>query len=104
VAFALGVWLSSRWLTDGGHHIAQAVAVASATLIVAAQPAPAPVAMAVVPSRHAQSNATTAGTRATLPVRSSATASVEIQPPAVQLPVGVPALPQLPVKVKTPDL
>ena len=105
VAFVLGVWLSSRWLTDGGHHIAQAVAVASVTLIVAAQPAPAPAAMPLAPSRHAQSNSTTAGTRGTLPVPSSAPAApVEIQPPAVQLPVGVPALPQLPVKVKTPDL
>jgi hypothetical protein len=104
VAFALGVWLSSRWLTDGGHHIAQAAAVASVTLIVAAQPVQAPAAMALPPARHAQSHATTAGTRGTLPVPSSAqVAPVEIQLPAVQLPVEVPALPQLPVKVKIPQ-
>src|SRR5690348_763747 len=51
-ALALGVWLSSRWLTDGGHHIAQAAAVASVTVIVAAQPALAPpAAMALAPAR-----------------------------------------------------
>jgi hypothetical protein len=104
VALALGVWLSSRWLTDGGHHIAQAAAVASVTLIVAAQPVPAPAAMALAPARYAQSHAPTAGTRVTPPVPSPAqVAPVEVQPPAVQLPVGVPALPQLPVKIKIPQ-
>src|SRR5690242_13491326 len=37
-AFALGVWLSGRWLTDGAHHIAQAAAIGSVTVIVALHP------------------------------------------------------------------
>ena len=114
-AFALVAWLSGRWLTESAHHIAQAAAVASVTVIVAAQPAAAPPAVHRAPAQHAESHATSAPSHVIPPASSPAAAvPLAVQPPAVQLPVQAPplpqlpveppALPQVPVKFKTPQL
>jgi predicted DNA-binding protein (UPF0251 family) len=113
-AFALAAWLSGRWLTEGAHHLAQAAAVASVTVIVAAQPAPPARAVNQAPARHPQTHATTAPGRVIPSVPSPTpvvpvdvqrpAVPVTVQPPGVQVPVEVPALAQLPVKVKTPQL
>jgi len=105
VAFALSVWLSGRWLTDGAHHIAQAAAVASVTVIVAAQPAAAPAAVHLPPARNAQPHAATAPARVIPPApTSTSVVPGTVQPPAVQLPVELPVLPTPPVRLKTPQL
>jgi RNA polymerase sigma factor (sigma-70 family) len=108
-AFAVGAWLSGRWMADSAHHLGQAAAVAAVTVIVAAQPAPtepsnpAPVAP---PRAHAAQPLPGAPSIPSGP----AEAPVQVNPSAVQLPVTVPAvpplppLPPLPVKVKTPAL
>jgi hypothetical protein len=105
VAFALGVWLSGRWLTDSAHHIAQTAAVASVTVIVAAQPATAPTAMHQGLARHPESGATSAAAGAVRPVPiPTAAAPAAVQHPAVQLPVDLPELPTPPISVKTPQI
>ena len=102
-AFALAAWLSARWLVDSAHHIAQTAVVASATVIVAAQPAVAPAAEHQAAAHHADGKATTAaaGVIPTAPT-TRPVVPVTVQHPAAQLPVGVPAVPPLPVNVKTP--
>jgi RNA polymerase sigma factor (sigma-70 family) len=105
VAFAFGVWLSGRWLTDSAHHIAQTAAVATVTVIVAAQPAPAPSVIHLGTARDAQPHAATAPARVIPPGSTSIPVVPRtVQPPAVQLPVDLPVLPTPPISVKTPQL
>lgn len=98
-AYALVVWLSGRWLSEGASHVAQAATVASVTVIVATQPAmPSAVAAPPAPS-HVQ--AVQAGPSA--PTAPPAASGV-VRAPSVSLPVDVPALPPLPITVKVPQL
>lgn len=121
LAMAIGVWISSRWLSDGVHHAVQAAAVASVAVIVAAQPAPtspsnswgggaeaqgaagvsvsAPLA---APPSSSGGAGDAGGGAVQQPVAVPAAPSA-VQAPAVRLPVSIPPLPavQLP-KVKTP--
>jgi RNA polymerase sigma factor (sigma-70 family) len=103
VAFALGLWLSGRWLTDSAHHISQAAAFATVTLIVATQPAIAPPAAHQAVPRHVESRTVTMPGSVIPPVPSPTPAvPANFQPPSLRLPVDLPPLPALPVKVKTP--
>lgn len=104
-AFAVAVWLSGRWLVDSAHHLAQAVAVASVTVMVAAQPAAQLPAVFQQPPRHVEPRAATApaGVIPRVP-GPKPLAPVTVQEPAVPLPVDAPPLPPLPVNVKPPKL
>jgi DNA-directed RNA polymerase specialized sigma24 family protein len=106
-ALALAVWLSGRWLSDGGHHLAQAAVVASATVIVVAQPA----APAVLRPASPQPAAVSSTSARSVPTGSPAIPGVQptavtptVKTPPVQLPVDVPALPSPPVKIKLPQI
>lgn len=118
-AFALGAWLSGRWLTESAHHIAQAAAVASVTVIVAAQPAvPAPAARPESPTTLQPTDDTQApraGAPAAVPVQAAppvppatpivtTTEVPSVTAPAVPLPVDVPSIPAVPVTIKTPQI
>jgi hypothetical protein len=95
-AYAVAIWLSGRWLAESGHHaFVQAAAVASVTVIIAAQPAGQPV-VQPAPAQHAPSPAATAPS---VPPDVPST-----QQAPVRLPVNVPALPALPIKIKAPQL
>ncbi|TMC50847.1 MAG: sigma-70 family RNA polymerase sigma factor [Chloroflexi bacterium] len=113
--YALTIGLSSRWLQDSVHHAVQVAVVASATLIIVAQP-------------HLDSRAAPVGpalshpsvTAPVVPPEPSPTVPVDrgrvpvppvqapVQQPAVSLPINVPvkvpSLPPLPDKVKPPAL
>jgi Sigma-70, region 4 len=106
-AFALGAWLSGRWVSDSVNHLGQAAALAAVTVIVATQPAPAPAAdpapAAPAPARATQQ----LPVAPPVPTGAPEAPPVRVNPSVVQLPVNVPAvptLPPLPVKVKTPAL
>src|SRR5207302_1776815 len=108
---ALTIWLSSRWLQDSAHHAVQVAVVASATLIIVAQPHLDPRAAPVGPALSHPSvkvpvvppvpSPTTPADRGRVAVPA---VEAPVQPPAVSLPVNVPVtvppLPPLPVKVK----
>ena len=118
-AFALTAWLSGRWLTDGAHHLAEVAVVASATVIVVAQPA-VPIAAAPPPVQETRSDIASTPQRAPLavvPLPAAATRPEPVQVPGspVQVPAApvqiapavvppLPPLPPLPVTVKTPRL
>jgi Sigma-70, region 4 len=108
-AYAFAAWLSGRWLVDSAHHISQAAAFATVTVIIAAQPAVAPSAahQAAVPRQVESRTAIQPG--GVIPPVPSPTPVVpaKVQPPSVQVPVSlppVPPLPPLPVKVKLPQI
>jgi Sigma-70, region 4 len=113
-AYAFAAWLSSRWLVDSAHHISQAAAFATVTVVIAAQPAVAP--PAVAPSaahqaavqRQVQSRTAIQPGGVIPPVPSpTPVAPAKVQPPSVQVPVSLPPLPPqppLPVKVKLPQI
>jgi len=105
VAFALGVCLSARWLTDSAHQLAQTAAVASVAVIVAAQPALAPAATHPATAGRAGPRAPSAPAHVipTVPSQRPAVPST-VEAPAVQLPVALPVLPSPPIKIKTPQL
>lgn len=104
-AFAVAVWLSGRWLADSAHHLAQAAAVASVTVIVAAQPAAQLPVVRQLPASHVEPRAATApaGVIPHAP-GPKAFAPLTVQEPAVPLPADAPPLRPLPVKVKPPKL
>ena len=121
VMAVIAVWLSGRWLADAVHSVAPVGAVAAATVIILADPAPA-----ISPDGHAPGTTLTvvppvpsptapvvqpsAGpltdTAAEVPVAIPAVPSPLAQLPQVQLPPlpAVPPPPPLPVKVKTPQI
>jgi|SRR5690349_9380051 RNA polymerase sigma factor (sigma-70 family) len=107
--YAVTIWLSGRWLQDSAHHAVQVAVVASAAVIIVAQPPVATGASRAVP---AQSPAhVTAPVEPPMPsptVPAEPRQAPVPQPPAatipVTVPVSVPALPPLPVKVKLPAL
>lgn len=94
-AFAVMVWLSGRWLTDGANHLAQAATVASFTVIVAAESPMAPAVAASPAAAHAQ----TATVHSSAPI-----VAPVVQAPSVRLPVAIPAPPPLKVEVKLPEV
>ena len=116
---AVAIWLSGRWLADRAHHLAEVAVVASATVIVVAQPV-APIAATSPPVHETRSDIASTPQRAPLPVIplpvaasrpepvQVAPAPVQVPPAPVQVPAPVlpvlPPLPPLPVKVKTPQL
>jgi Sigma-70, region 4 len=108
VAFAFSMWLSSRWIDESARHLSQAAAFATVTAIIATQPAVAPPAAHQVPARHVGSGTATMPGRVIPPVPSPTTvAPTKVEPPSLQMPVDLPALPSLPplpVKVQTPQL
>lgn len=118
-AFALTAWLGGRWLTDGAHHLAEVAVVASAAVIVVAQPA-VPIATAPPPVHETRSDIASTPQRAPLavvPLPSAASRPEPVQVPAspVQVPAApvqiapavlppLPPLPPPPVKVRIPQL
>jgi len=112
---ALTIWLSSRWLQDSAHHAVQVAVVASATLIIVAQPHLDPRAAPVGPALSHPSvkvpvvppvpSPTTPADRGRVAVPA---VQAPVQPPAVSVPLNVPVtvppLPPLPIKVKPPAL
>lgn len=103
-AFAALVWLGARWLQEGTGQLAQVAAVAGATAIIALQPA----ASSPVPTSHPDlspvSPPVTTNVGRPVPSPTSPGRIDHISVPSVDLPVQVPALPALPVKVKPPAL
>jgi hypothetical protein len=102
-AYAVAIWVSGRWLTDGAHHAVQAVAVAAVTAIIVTQAAPsarpaAPV--TVIPPVPSPT------IPAAMPTSPQHVVRVpDVHAPAPKLPVALPSvlpLPPLPVKVKLP--
>jgi RNA polymerase sigma factor (sigma-70 family) len=109
-AFALAVWLSGRWLTDSAQHFAQAAAVASVTVIVAAHPVAPTTVQLAHDTRAPLAGAPTAALPQVVPPVPTATAVVPtsqvptVAAPAVRLPVDLPPIPAAPVKLKTPQI
>ena len=126
VIAAIAVWLSGRWLVDAMHNALPVGAVAAATVIILAGPAPA-----VSADRHAPAAAPSTQMTVVPPVPSPTAPIIQAPPatdpapaveaptipnPAAQLPpvqlpqLPVPPLPQasapppLPVKVKLPQI
>jgi predicted DNA-binding protein (UPF0251 family) len=121
---AIAVWLSGRWLADAMHNVIPVGAVAAATVIILADPAPA-----VSAGRHVPATAPST-TMTVVPPVPSPTAPVQAPPatdpapavepptvptPAAQLPVQLPSVPlpplpkapappPVPIKVKTPQI
>ena len=91
--YALGLWLSGRWVSDSLSHLAPAAVAAAVTVIVVAQPAP-PVESghATVPAAHSSAGSA----HPVVPPVPSPTAPIQ-QP---TLP-AVPALPSVPTPVVT---
>ena len=108
--YALTVWLSGRLLTDSAHHFAQAAVVTGAAAIIVTQPAAPPV--AIQPGAHTPVTTTSAPALTVVPPLPSPTAAAvpsgvpgpvqkairSVQSP-VAVPVKVPPLPPLPVRV-----
>lgn len=111
--YALTIWLSGRWLHRlgevGAHHVVQAAVVTSAAVVIFAQP---PAIAGTSRALPAQSPATvTAPVAPAMPspaVPAKTGRLPVVQPPALELPVKlpavVPALPSPPVKVKLPAI
>jgi predicted DNA-binding protein (UPF0251 family) len=109
-ANALMIGLCARWLHDTAHQLVQVAAVAGAAAIIVAQPAltSAPASPRSYPD---QSRAGAAGPvvppipsptiPASIRAGSAPVTLPQVSPPAVTLPVDVPALPPLPIKVKS---
>jgi hypothetical protein len=120
VIAAIAVWLSGRWITDAVQHVAPVGAVAAATVIILAGPAPAVSADGQTPA-HAPSTVTTpvvppvpsptspvtqapAGSAVQVPVAPQIQApapQVSVEVPQVQVP-ALPSPPPLSVEVKAP--
>jgi predicted DNA-binding protein (UPF0251 family) len=121
--YVVAVWLSGRWVSDMTHHAVQAAAVATATVIILAHPAPGTATPPTAPPTAQPHAATQAGAQGpgtaaapvvpptpstTAPATSGVAATVAAPPvslppvsvPAVQLPVPLPPLPAPPIKVK----
>jgi RNA polymerase sigma factor (sigma-70 family) len=109
VVNALLIGLCSRWLHDTGHQVVQVAAVACAAAIVVAQPAlTSPLASPHSPS--STSGATgpmdpsmpAPAIPASIHPGTPPVAAPKVSPPTVKLPIDVPALPTLPLKVESP--
>jgi len=99
--YVVAVWLSGRWASEAMHHAVQVAAVATATAIIVSHPAP----LATPPAQaHAQAQASgTAAVKVVPPIPSPTAPAVAIgssTSPTVKLPVKVPPVPALPIKVK----
>jgi Sigma-70, region 4 len=99
VISVIAVWLSGRWLADAVHGIAPVAAVAAATVIILADPAPA-----ISPDSHAPAGSPS--TRMTVvPLVPSPTAPVQQPLPAPasglapEVPSGIPTVPSPPAHV-----
>lgn len=110
-ANALLIGLCSRWLHDTGHQVVQVAAVACAAAIIVAQPAlTSPLASpqsSPVPATSGAAGPMDPSMGApTIPASTDArNAPIAVPPvlqPALKLPVAVPAMPALPVKVESP--
>jgi sigma-70-like protein len=126
VIAVVAVWLSGRWLADAVHSVAPVGAVAAATVILLADPAPAistaghapvgapatrmtvvpPVPSPTAPVVAQPSSAPLTVTAPQAPVALPAVPSPPAQLPQVHVPAlpGAPLPPPLPIKVKTPRL
>lgn len=109
--YAIGVFLTGRWLSDTGQHVWQAAAVAGAAVVIVATAQP--VAPGAIPGKSSPALQAPAATRTIVPPVPSPTAPVRLQAPSVQLPsvpvpsvhipgVPTPPLPTPPVKLKSP--
>jgi hypothetical protein len=105
--YVIAAWLSGRWVSDMTHHAVPLAAVATASVIILSHPAPVPATtLPSQPHNAAQSQAQASGppaTKAVLPIPSPTAPSVSALPPVsapvVDLPVKLPLVPPLPVKV-----
>ncbi len=104
----MAIWLSGRWLADGAHHLVQVAVVAAAAAVIIAQPQPT--VRPPAPGAHAVQSGPTVRAPVVPPMPSpSVPESVQagpaqvglptVQVPVVQLPVNLPSVPSVPVKV-----
>lgn len=119
--YALTLWLCGRWVGDVAHQVVQTAAVATASVIIVTQPAvplgPAtptlralPVHAAAAPRAPAASDMVAPPRRAPATEQTTGLAqdalrslhSPPIQPPKIDLPVALPALPAPGPAVRTP--
>lgn len=100
--YALMLWLSGRWLSDLGAHLAPAVAVAAVTVIVVAHPSPRAVAPpSAVPAPHSAapvippepSPSAIPAPKQVLPAPAAPPAPPAVPLPKVKLPVALPTPP-----------
>ncbi len=107
--YALTLWLSGRWLSEGAHHVMQSTAVVATAVIISSQAAPAGVTQSVpgpgpgTQAPHSAAAPTSPLTRFALPPPAIKTPAPVVPPaPNIQVP-PIPAPPvTLPVSLPSP--